>query len=436
MRSRFDHVERIKHSLGEIAPKRHRKDAHRTVPPAETLARLLEHLPAMGITRVANVTGLDRIGIPVVMACRPNARSLAVAQGKGASLAAAKVSGIMESIETHHAEHIHLPVVIGSHHELCGDLRLMDVALAPRSTNEAFSHNAPMPWIAGYDLMQEAETSVPLDVVHTNYTADMLALSSNYFTMTSTGLASGNHLLEAISHAICEVVERDALALWRLLGEAPRSSKLALEKIGNPVCEQLLAAYRDAEVAVHVWDVTSDVGIPVYVCLIHDRAATPVRSVSAAVGAGCHLNAGVALSRALTEAAQSRLTFIAGSRDDMGRALYDRMLGSSSRLGALLGGPDDACGDLQLRPNGDCATFREDIRRYLECLRAVGVTSVIAIDLTKPEFEIPVVRVVIPGLECAVFGHDVALARKRAARCLLHRNLERAVRVAAQEKAH
>ena len=74
------------------------------MPPEETLARLVPHLGRMGITRVANVTGLDRVGVPVVTAVRPNARSLAVSQGKGLTLAAAKVSAIMEAAELYHAE--------------------------------------------------------------------------------------------------------------------------------------------------------------------------------------------------------------------------------------------------------------------------------------------------------------------------------------------
>ena len=55
-------------------PKVLRAGTHRTVSPTETLARMRPHLPAMGITRVANVTGLDHIGIQVFQACRPNAR--------------------------------------------------------------------------------------------------------------------------------------------------------------------------------------------------------------------------------------------------------------------------------------------------------------------------------------------------------------------------
>jgi YcaO-like protein with predicted kinase domain len=91
-----------------------RAGTHRTVPPEETLRRGWRLAPIMGITRIANVTGLDTVGVPVVMVCRPNARSLAVSQGKGLDLPAAKASGLMESIEVYHAETITLPLRLGS----------------------------------------------------------------------------------------------------------------------------------------------------------------------------------------------------------------------------------------------------------------------------------------------------------------------------------
>src|SRR5258706_3900116 len=90
--------------------KTYRGETHRTVSPEDTITRLNPYLPLMGITRVANVTGLDRIGIPVVMACRPNSRSVAVSQGKGVNLWAAKASAVMETIEGYHAENIMLPL--------------------------------------------------------------------------------------------------------------------------------------------------------------------------------------------------------------------------------------------------------------------------------------------------------------------------------------
>jgi len=60
--------------------------------PVETLERLLRIAPEMGISRVANITGLDEIGIPVAAAIRPNSRNISVSQGKGLDMVAAKVS--------------------------------------------------------------------------------------------------------------------------------------------------------------------------------------------------------------------------------------------------------------------------------------------------------------------------------------------------------
>jgi len=57
----------------------------------------------MGITRLGNITGLDRIGIPVAVAVRPNSRSVSVSQGKGLELAQAMASALMEACEGFHA---------------------------------------------------------------------------------------------------------------------------------------------------------------------------------------------------------------------------------------------------------------------------------------------------------------------------------------------
>src|SRR5260370_41920527 len=101
-----------------VALKKYRAGTHRLVPPEETLDRIGRFFPAMGITRVADVTGLDTIGIPVVLVYRPNSRSLVVSQGKGLDLVAAKASGVMESVEAYMAERIVLPLVLGSFNDL------------------------------------------------------------------------------------------------------------------------------------------------------------------------------------------------------------------------------------------------------------------------------------------------------------------------------
>ena len=111
---------------------------HRSISPEQTLARVQPWLKAMGITRIANITGLDVLGVPVVMVCRPNSRSLSVAQGKGATLAAARASGLMESVEFWHAERISKPLVLGSVLDLKFTQRLVDVARMPRLSVSTF----------------------------------------------------------------------------------------------------------------------------------------------------------------------------------------------------------------------------------------------------------------------------------------------------------
>src|SRR6185369_12862760 len=119
-------------SLDSRVPKSFLKGTHRTAAPEATLARARALMPLVGVTRVADVTGLDCIGVPVAMAYRPNARSLAVSPGKGLDLAAAKASAVMESIEGWHAERIHRPLLLASYNELRFERRVIDVGGLPR----------------------------------------------------------------------------------------------------------------------------------------------------------------------------------------------------------------------------------------------------------------------------------------------------------------
>src|SRR5688500_9719875 len=136
------------------APKGFRDGTDRLVPPSETLDRVRPHFGAMGITRVANVTGLDVIGVPVVMACRPNSRGLAVSQGKGLSLDAAKASAVMETIEAFHAERIALPLLLGTADEVGARHRLVDAAAVGASVgNQPFRPDVQTLWIEGTDLV-------------------------------------------------------------------------------------------------------------------------------------------------------------------------------------------------------------------------------------------------------------------------------------------
>ena len=239
----------------------------------------------MGITRVANVTGLDRIGVPVVMVCRPNARSLAVSQGKGLTLEAAKASGVMEAIELYHAERIELPLKLGSARELAGRIAWSISTPCRAGPESSFHPDLPILWIEGRDLLTDAPAWLPYEVVHTRYTLP-LPTGSGCFPASSNGLASGNHILEAINHGICEVVERDSTTLWNHLDRTSAgATRLDLAHDRRRRLRRVLAQLERAEFAVAVWDTTTDVGIAAFYCLITDRRHEHAHS---GAGAGAH----------------------------------------------------------------------------------------------------------------------------------------------------
>jgi YcaO-like protein with predicted kinase domain len=383
-------------SLHDVAPKRHLHGTHRAADPAETLEHARSRMPAMGITRIADVTGLDRIGVPVALVTRPNSRLVSVSLGKGLDPVSARVSGLMEAVEGFHGERVGHPQLTGSYEDLRRTRQVVDVELLPQVRGRrAFTATAAAPWIEGYDVLGGEPVLVPYDVVHTDYRVPSVPRGS--FVMSGNGVASGNHLLEAFVHALCEVIERDALTrAWHDGGAAP--PLVDPGTVTDPSCRWVLDRFEQANVVVAIWDITPAAGIATFSCAIADDPTQGPLRLSLGRGHGCHPSRDIALLRALTEAAQTRLTVVAGSRDDLFRLHYERHGGDEAdrhrvqRL-AQLGGRD-----FRLIPTYETGSLDQDSRLLLEHLRPVGIERVVVIDLTDPAIDIPVVRVVVPGM--------------------------------------
>lgn len=388
---------------------------HRTRPPAETLARVQPLLEAFGITRIANITGLDRVGLPVVVVCRPNARSSAVFHGKGIDIATAKASGVMEAIETWHAEHVDLPLRLGSAIELHRRYRVVDTSGLPRCPTSQFRLDLRILWVEGTELMSGDPMWVPFELVHADGAIPPLP-GSDCFASSTNGLASGNHLLEAVSHGLCEVIERDATSLWNRLTKDQRDRRcIDLDTVEDPACDDVLARLRTGGLDVAVWDTTTDVGVAAFQCVATDQTG---QMPHIAYGAGCHPGRSIALLRALTEAAQVRLTYIVGAREDLRPADYDPAILSSKALSMRwLKGSPAGTRDFRSVPTHDFEDFDSEVTWLLDCLKGVGIRQAIAVDLTRPEFGVNVVRVVVSGLEGS--DHHNAYVPGRRARALL-----------------
>ena len=376
------------------------RGTHRVVSPGETLSRVAGAASALGLTRVANVTGLDYLSIPVFIAVRPNARSLSVSQGKGLDAKCAAASAVMEALELAHAERATLRRVSASYASLRE--RAADPASLPHLRGVPLAREQKITWVEGVDLVNGSKIFVPFDLVDCRF--DRRRGAAEVFLRTSNGLASGNVWLEAVCAGICEVIERDATSLWALRNAAQKQERrLNLATVSDDDCRTLLDDIGARGMSVALWDVTTDVGVSCLLCRISEAAGNQRSALGAFLGAGCHLSREVALVRAVTEAAQARLTYIAGSRDDLYCRDYEKA--EAPGVAAMLEDEwrrEQAVRSFESMPSNAGETFEEDLAQLVSRLRAAGLERVIAVDLTDDRFGIPVVRIIVPGLE----AHD------------------------------
>jgi len=389
--------------------KKYKKDTHRAVPPEETLSRIESKMVTAGITRVADITDLDRIGIPVFSSIRPTADdgAISVYNGKGATPAEARVSAMMEGIERYSAEVHDRELVSGRFSELGSAENSLnpDELILPHSTD----HDQSIQWTRGYDLVNDEEILVPASAVF-----HPLPLSRDHaapFRTNTNGLASGNEIEEAIFHGLSEVIERDA---WSLV-EASRNTGPAITSPDNGMIGDLMDRFSDAEVSVQIKDMTSDIGIPTFAAVSDDLLLKDPALLT--IGMGTHTNAYVAMLRAITEVAQSRLTQIHGAREDTTVAEFRTKIGyeRTKRLNKYWFGASDGTGegdrDFDDITSFESDDFLDDIGYMTRNLEGAGMDRVIVVDLTRSEIDVPVVRVIVPGLE--VYAMDSERIGKR-----------------------
>jgi len=395
------------------AAKRFFIGTHRTATPEETLARISPHFARCGITRLADVTGLDRLGIHTVIGHRPNSPTLSGSAGKGFSLAAATVSAAMEAIEFHHAEHLRLPHVEAAWNDLPADGRI-PLDRLPGTKHGSFRPDRPEIWTWGWDLINGRPVAAPWTSVglHSMPPGTKPGARS-FYAMGTNGLASGNHILEAVAAGLYEVIERDSVACWRYAGDRLSwpTPRVDLDSIDAPTVRDLLHRFEQAGIRPLLFDVTTDLGVPSYMAIVYDRE---MRKTGMNRGYGSHLEPAVAMCRALTEAVQSRLVLIAGSRDDFFRRdlVRNQNADGNAEIAALEATPINTDG--RRHRNHATPTFEGDITVLLTVLHRAGIEQALVFDLTLPEIGIPVVRILVPGLEGYQFDFYTPGARPLA----------------------
>lgn len=355
----------------------------RTVPAEQTRRRVEPMLATFGITRIADITRLDEIGLPCHVAYRPCGRTLAVSLGIGLSSAQSWVGAVMESIETWHAENETLEVVArGSARDVRPGYDVRRLNLAEESP---LTDRVTLDWVAATGVLTGRPALVPREFIRLDATS-RLTWDHLLFQVSSNGLGVGNTATEATLHGLIELIERDCCAPYTV---TPLSGRRYVEPsgTGNPAAEAALAALRAADCWVEVCDTTNEMGIPAYACSIWSPDVPLVFG-----GFGCHPDAGQAVARALMEAIQSRLACISGARDDIDGTLYEKADGAiaPSLAGRTLHPVEPAGG-----PSGPADAI---LRFCAERVWARTGVEPLVVDLTQPGIGIAASKVVAPGL--------------------------------------
>ncbi|HZY52407.1 MAG TPA: YcaO-like family protein [Reyranella sp.] len=405
--------------LGATEMKYSPSGVERTVRPSVTIKRARRVMEAVGVTKVAEVTDLDRVGIPNFMTVRPHdaADGISYYNDKGTTRADAHAGALMEAIERHAGESYDGPMVPSSTYNLRGDYPFVDPLEVHAPLVADYSEDLLLEWAPGFDLLNRQSVLVPLNCVVAPY--QPVAGEQLFFTSTN-GLASGNTRLEALCHGLCEVVERDAMAVAlarsairpvvrSILAEMGFSGEAAVDS-GVPdislkglprKAAALVRKLQQASLGIRLRNLTSGTGIPTISCTLVDPQAPPT-ALNAHSGCGTHPDARIALTRALTEAAQTRVTFIQGGREDLADMAPNR--GASPAAELPTGERTIAFDEIASHEH---PSINEDVEFMLERLRQSGFGQVVVVDLTKDTIGIPVVRVVVPRAETwsAFFMH-------------------------------
>ena len=413
-------------------------------PAQETLEKVIPISKRIGVTRLADITDMDVLRIPNYSAVVPGTEDyIWVYSGKGPTKAHAMASALMESIERYSSLPSGGPrkFTRSSYAELSKTHQVLHPDRLVEPVRFQYRDDMLMDWLSGYDLVSGEEVMVPASAALFRYTPAPPAVNPFAYFHTN-GLASGNVMEEAICHALCEVIERDAMSLAELRASAIpfhilRTVLLSLNSAGKCVpsipasrfvddpsvfpdvdisgidfhpAKNLVNKFNRAGISLTIKDITSDIGIPTFNAssvewVTHDYGYL-------AEGHGTHPDARIALLRAITEVSQTRAANIQGARDDLRKIKYGEQNTDDRRAWQFMTSTKKIrFSQVQTFFNED---ILDDIKLILSRLKSVGLSQVIIVDLTNLDIGIPVVRAIVPGLETFKITKSIMGMRAKA----------------------
>ena len=354
-------------------------------------------LKRLEVTRVAQITGLDRTGVEVACAIRPRGHVLQVTNGKGLSFEEAYVGAVMEAAELWAAERVEpLSLKYGAFRDFESTEWEAWPAEALGTPHALSSPTTWMAWREARELFSQRPVWVPAHVVHC-LPEGAPPLGVSVLPWTSNGMGAHVSHEKALVHALLEAIERDQLARALPQGFTPtalRQRLLRPDSLGlAPRVESLRQRLLSRGFQVFLFDLAPSrgLGLPVAGALLVDAEEGPI---PLSAGYACAFSREDALHAALLEAAQSRLTDVHGAREDVVHRSDDDAAVLREWLSAT-----QAQRSLTAMPNG--APTNRPVQKLLQHLRRAGFSRAACVELAGADLGIHVVKVVIPGFLCS-----------------------------------
>lgn len=368
---------------------------------------------------MADITGLDRVGIPVVSCVRPfSSDDIWVYSGKGKSITQARVSAAMECAERVCALWNTSAAVLRSEREL----RANGASFWPperfsESKCDGYSKTKRIYWVVAQTLPRLCPVLVPAELVFSGRAPPLRHRA--FVVSTSNGLAAHYRRSSAIEHALLELVERHQVSHAEI--ESSHRGLASLLSVARAVGASKLDVAMNfvddtrGAVAIEHKDLTETgrqflssfdrVGLNVSLSLLRNRLQIPVvaaacierldtRKYLATAGYAAHYSIGRAAEKALLELAQSRCTDRQGARDDCGRDEKGRLDHDPTSQHWLF------LERKRRRPawSDEFSTNRRGVRFVLDSLRSHGFPDVAIHRFAAPR-GLTVVRAICPGLQ-------------------------------------
>lgn len=404
------------------SPKRYVDDSgHRSMTPEQTLKRYGDLIsPISGVvTELARISDPDNALVHTYKASHSmgsvgSLRGLRQilrhkSSGKGKTDAQSRVSGLCEAIERYsfifqgdEPRKVATIAELGDsaiHPERCLHFSEFQYANRDELNAESIGHDwIPMrfdssrsiEWTPLWSLTDRRHKFLPTAYCYLWY---RLPGDHDFCRADSNGNAAGNTLEEAILQGFLEVVERDSVSMWWY--NAVQRPVVDLASFGDEYFDKLQRYYRNIGRELWVLDLTADLGIPVMAAVSRKTDAGTERLI---IGFGAHLDPGIAITRALTEMSQVGLELdkILDEKLDPDSAawLLSASLQNKPYLAPASALPARQSKDFESRWSGD---IRDDVLAAVDTARRRGL-EVLALDLTRPDIGLPVVKVVVPGM--------------------------------------